>query len=294
MADFNQLAAEAIPLSEAFAQQLGEALDFIESIRKDASNAQEKAESKTADLKKAIDALESFFQKAQSEIVGARESAVTKLNAVETKAGTVKTKVEALSAAVKKGATDVETKKTQVEEAIKKSMDTAREDFDGRRQELEELQGTLQSNLAEAVTSLNKFRNAVLEGQAELDKKMLEWQGGVDTLSITAAREADDWVDGLQVLMETAVAAMFTAGNDIIQVHNMTMSNVKAMCIDEATEDLDESMKPLEEQLGNLAELAEKHKTGLPNKAKEIVAKIQGLVSRIETVKTAMQAADRL
>jgi chromosome segregation ATPase len=294
MAELNDLFEEAASLSLDFAAEVTSAVEAVTEMRANADKVQQKAEAETAEVKKAIDALESFMDTADDELEQARERAETGLDALMTKATAVKGEIDGLVAAVKKGASELETKKKELQDAVTAQMETAAEDFQGRAQQAQDVTAAAQQGLKDAQTALNGFRQTVEQARTELDDKMSKWQQAVDDLTGAAAKEADDWVDGLQALLETSVAALFTGANETVAAHNQAMADLKTAFVEDAPEKLDASVVPLLDQFATLMDLVETRKTELPAKATEIANRIQALLGDIETARTALDATDRL
>jgi chromosome segregation ATPase len=294
MAELNDLFEEAASLSLDFAAEVTSAVEAVTEMRANADKVQQKAEAETAEVKKAIDALESFMDTADDELEQARERAETGLDALMTKATAVKGEIDGLVAAVKKGASELETKKKELQDAVTAQMETAAEDFQGRAQQARDVTAAAQQGLKDAQTALNGFRQTVEQARTELDDKMSKWQQAVDDLTGAAAKEADDWVDGLQALLETSVAALFTGANETVAAHNQAMADLKTAFVEDAPEKLDASVVPLLDQFATLMDLVETRKTELPAKATEIANRIQALLGDIETARTALDATDRL
>lgn len=294
MAELNEQFEEAASLSLDFAKEVTEAVEAVTQMRDNADKVQKKAESETATVKKAIDDVESFLDSADDELEQARGRAETALEALVSKASAVRGEVEGLVAAVKQGATTLETKKKELQDAITTQMETATTDFEEREKQAQEVAAAAQKALEDAQAALNAFRRTVDQARTDLDDKMTKWQDAVDDLTGAAAKEADDWVDGLQALLEASVSALFTGANETVALHNEAMADLKAAFVTGAPEELDTSVGPLVEQFADLMELAERRKTELPAKAAEILTRIQTLLTNVGTAKTALDVTDRL
>jgi hypothetical protein len=294
MAELNELFEEAASLSLDFASEVTQAVEAVTQMRDNANKVQQKAEAETEELKKAIDALESFMDTADDELQQARQRADGGLDALVTRAAGVKAEIDALVAAVTRGAAALEARKKELQEAVTAQMETAAEDFQGRAAQGQAVDEAARKGLQEAQAALNTFRQTVQQARTDLDARMTKWQEAVDDLTGAAAKEADDWVDGLQLLLETSVAHLFTGANESVARHNQSMAALKETFITEASDALDASVVPLLDQFANLMELAERRQGELPAKAAEILNKIQGLLGEMAGARTALDCTDRL
>jgi DNA repair exonuclease SbcCD ATPase subunit len=293
-AELNQLFEEAAEIGGDLAQQVDTATDNIEDIRKNAEKMASQIQKETAEVREGITDLLGRIEKAEDAVEGARREADSALDALKQQAVAMVGEVRDLLARLRAGATEVETRQQAVQQSIDSQMDTARKDFADLAKQLSDFSSETGQRLQAAHASLNTFRQTVNGARTELDQQRNAWREAVNNLEEACGTQAGAWIDDLEELLEAHARGAIDAANVLVDQHNAAMDALHEAFVQKTATALAESLAPLQDALGDLAQVAEKHKGELTASVQTILGNIQALEPELETAVTSMRTTRSL
>jgi SMC interacting uncharacterized protein involved in chromosome segregation len=277
MAEMNELLEEAEGQCSALSDELDTAVAAINSMESKADSLHEHA-----------------ARGAESALSGARQEAVSDLDALAEQATALRTDVSDLVLHVREKLEELQEQQGQLDEATNESMQAMGTDVSDLGLKVQETQQTIATQLQEAGQAIDAFGKAVEAAQTALGEKQAELGTALDEFESTAQEKTREWVGALQTVLADQTTAMVDMANRALVKHNDTMEALKTAFATEAAHQVAASIQPLQDSLELLGQRAGEHGTAISARAEDALDRVRGALPVLEELKAAFEQSSRL
>lgn len=294
MAEMNELLEEAEGQCSALSDELDTAVAAINQVESRADSLHEHAARGAAQVKSRLQALTDRLDAAESALEGARQEAVSDLDALAGQAAALRTDVSDLMLHVREKLDELQDQQGQLDQAMGESMQAVGTDLSDLGLKVQETQQSIATQLQEAGQAIDAFGKAVEAAQTALAEKQTEMGTALDELESTAQEKTREWVGALQTVLADQTTAMVDMANRALVKHNETMEALKEAFATQAAHQVAASIQPLQDSLELLGQRAGEHGAALTAKAEEALGRVRGALPVLEELKAAFEQSSRL
>jgi uncharacterized protein YoxC len=251
-AEMNDLLEEGVTRCGALTDAADEALDAIDEMAKEAEGLAQRVEEEGKEACEHLRDLAGRLEGAEDALGTGRARAESALEDLTAEASGLQAEAGQLLERVKKSLAEVESRQEELDGAIDAHMGSTQQDFQELVQKTQEAESKAEEELQEAAQRVAALRAAIEESRASFAGKQQAWDDAVHELETAVQEKAQEWVDGLNALLRRQSEALLAAANEMVDQHNAAMDGLRHRFVEQAPQDLAESLDRVEAALATL------------------------------------------
>jgi len=290
-AEINELFEEGITRSRELADTADQAMNAIDAMAKEADELAQRVEQEGREVCRHMRELAARLGQAEGEVQTARGQAEGALEGLTTEALELKAGATELLERVRRSLDEVESRQGQLDAALDSRMGTAEQDFQELAQQAHEAQHEAEQQLHELAQAITTLRTGVETARAELEQKKDAWATASEALATGAHGHVQDVGNALMALLERQGGAIVSMTNAMVGHHNRAMDEVRSHFVEQAPQELEETLKPLEDALEHLGVDAAQQGTSLTTESRRLEHLAEQSRPVVESVRGALDGA---
>jgi chromosome segregation ATPase len=290
-AEINELFEEGITRCRELTDAADEAMDGIDAMAREAEELAQRVQAEAGEACTHMRELAGRMEQAEGAVETARGKADGALEALAARAADLKQEAGELLEKARKSMADVETRKDELDGGLEVHMASTQQDFQELVQATQDAQRQAEEQLQEASQRIAALQSAIEGARSEFAQKQQAWSDAVHELETTVQEKAEEWIEGLNELLQRQSQALVGAGNAMVDQHNDAMDNLKRRFVEQAPQDLATALAPVEAALTALGEEASECGPRLASEAQQLEQWVSGALPIVTPIQAALDAA---
>jgi hypothetical protein len=139
--------------------------------------------------------------------------------------------------------------------------------------------------LATATEAVARLRDGIVAARGALADRVGAWRTAIDELDQTAASQADAWVESLRALLQRQSEHLVDTANAMVDRHNDAMEQIQREFAEQAPEDLDTALAPLQATLARVSQESDERGRSLPAQATDLETAFDAQVALLDDLR---------